>query len=171
MKFKFRGKQHDDMKLGRAHMGCAFLRPALFGLVLWVACSSLAQPSGQGSSQDIRIIELQGDVSIMPAGATNWVLTQTNQTLHAGDRMRSGLNSRFALLFSDKSVLPFGQLTEIEILPPDNSDSLPGLHVLKGLASLLHRDKPGRIRVLFQGATASVEGTEFVVEVAEVNGV
>ncbi|HXC34511.1 MAG TPA: hypothetical protein VNV43_01465, partial [Candidatus Acidoferrales bacterium] len=62
-------------------------------------------------------------------------------------------------------------LTQIEILAPENSSSLPGLNFLKGVLSFFHRDKPGRIRVLTHGANASIEGTEFVMRVSEVNGV
>ncbi|HXC98619.1 MAG TPA: FecR domain-containing protein [Verrucomicrobiae bacterium] len=157
------------MKPGRANVGHVVLGLALMGLALWVVPST-AQPGSQGSSSDIRIVELQGEVELMPAGAATWVLTQTNQVLHPADRLRTGLNSRAALLWSDQSVVPLGQLTEIEILPPDNPDSLSGLHVVKGVVSFFHRDKPGRIRVLFQGANANVEGTEFVLEVADANG-
>jgi tetratricopeptide (TPR) repeat protein len=121
-------------------------------------------------SQEIRIVELQGKVELLPDGAKNWVLTQTNQVLHELDRLRTGANSRVTLQWSDQSVVPFDALSEIEILPPDTKDSLPGLHIVEGIVSFFHRDKPGRIRVITRGATASVEGTEFVVEVAEANG-
>src|ERR1035438_5931930 len=75
------------------------------------------------TTNDIRLIELQGKVEMSPAGATAWVLTQTNQILHAFDRLRTGPNSRAALRWSDQSVVPLNALTEIEILPPqDNSE-------------------------------------------------
>lgn len=127
-----------------------------------------AQPANGGS--EIRIVELQGSVELMPAGAQTWVLTQTNQVLHASDKLRTAANSRATLLWSDKSVVPFGALTEIEILPPDAGNSLPGLHILHGVATFFHREKPGSTRVLTHGATASIEGTEFVVDVADTNG-
>ena len=44
---------------------------------------------GGGESGEIRIIELQGTVELMPAGAQTWVFTQTNQVLHAADRLRT----------------------------------------------------------------------------------
>jgi len=97
------------------------------------------------------------------------VLTQTNQPLHAFDRVRTGPNSRVALRWSDESVVPFGASTELEILPPQ-SDSQAGLHLIRGIISFFHRDKPGRIRVITRGAVAGVEGTEFVLSVAEVQG-
>jgi len=126
-------------------------------------CAQSANGAGEGG--EIRIVELQGNVELMPAGAQTWVLTQTNQVLHAADKLRTGANSRVTLLWCDKSVVPFGNLTEIEILAPDNRDSLPGLHIFRGIVSFFHRDKPGRIHILTHGATASIEGTEFVMEV------
>lgn len=119
---------------------------------------------------EIRIVQLQGTVELMPAGAKTWVLTQTNQVLHPADRLRTAASSRVTLLWHDKSVVPFGALTEIEILAADKGDSLPGLHIIRGVVSFFHREKPGRTRVLTSGATASIEGTEFVVEVTGADG-
>ena len=131
--------------------------------------NSFAQPpvDGQGTN-DIRIIQLQGAVEVSPAGATTWVLTQTNQVLHPFDRLRTGANSRVALRWSDETVLPFGPSTELEILPPQTPDAQAGLHLIQGIASFFHRDKPGRIRIITRGAAAGIEGTEFVIEVASV---
>ena len=138
-----------------------------------LACQNAvwAQSANHGAAGgEIRIVELQGTVEMMPAGAQTWVLTQTNQVLHVNDRLRTGANSRATLLWCDQSVVPFGALTEIEILPPDRGDSLSGLHILRGVASFFHREKPGRTHVLTHGATASIEGTEFAVEVAGAAG-
>ena len=119
---------------------------------------------------DIRIVAIQGKAELMPAGAATWVITQTNQVLQTGDRLRTEDNSRVTLLWCDKSVVPLGPLTQIEILPPNNPHSLPGLQIAKGVLSFFHRDKPGTIRVLTHGANASIEGTEFVMRVSETNG-
>jgi len=110
-------------------------------------------------------VELQGAVEISPAGATTWVLTQTNQVLYPRDRLRTGPNSRVSLHWSDESIVPFGASTELEVLPPDGADAQPGLHLVRGVLSFFHRDKPGRIRVVTRGAQAGIEGTEFVLAV------
>lgn len=144
----------------RRWLGLLFVTISFF----WINHSPAAERIG---TTDIRILQIQGTAEIMPGGAKTWVLTQTNQVLHPGDRLRTGLNSRVTLRWSDQSVVPFGALSEIEILPPDKQDSLPGLNVLRGVVSFFHRDKPGRIRILTRGATASVEGTEFVMKVGE----
>lgn len=129
-----------------------------------------AQPTSGGAVADgIRILELQGKVEIMPPGATDWLLTQTNQILRPLYRLRTGPNSRVALRWSDQSVVAFGALTEIEILPPHAPGAQSGLHLIKGILSFFHRDKPGRIRVITRGAIAGVEGTELVLAVDAVN--
>ena len=143
---------------------------ALIGTILFMgaicAGSLFAQPATPApDTNEIRIIELQGKVEISPAGAKTWVLTQTNQVLYPFDRLRTGPNSRVALRWSDESVVPFGASTELEVLPPNDADAQAGLHLIRGLISFFHRDKPGRIRVITRGAFAGIEGTEFVLAV------
>ena len=120
-----------------------------------------------GATNEIRIVELQGTAEFSPATATAWMPVRTNQILCPFDRLRTGANSRMALLWSDRSVVSFGALTEVEVLPPNSSDAQCGLHLLRGIVSFFHRDEPGRIRVITRGAVAGVEGTEFVVAADE----
>jgi len=117
---------------------------------------------GSEATNEIRIVELQGMVEVASATATTWAQAQINQILRPFDRLRTGANSRMALLWSDRSVVSFGALTEIEVLPPHSSDAQCGLHLLRGIISFFHRDEPGHIRVITRGAVAGVEGTEFV---------
>jgi tetratricopeptide (TPR) repeat protein len=125
-----------------------------------------AQTTSAGAvTNEIRIVELQGTAEVAAAAATTWTPAQTNQILHPFDRVRSGANSRMALLWSDRSVVSFGALTEIEVLLPSSSDAQCGLHPLRGIISFFHRDEPGRIRVITRGAIAGVEGTEFVLAI------
>jgi tetratricopeptide (TPR) repeat protein len=122
--------------------------------------------AGGGATNEIRIVELQGTAEVAAATATTWMPVRTNQILRPFDRLRTGANSRMALLWSDRSVVSFGALTELEILPPDSAGAQCGLHLLRGIVSFFHRDEPGRIRVITRGAVAGVEGTEFVLAVA-----
>lgn len=136
--------------------------------LLWALGTTflIAQPAAQtAGTNQIRIVELQGDVEISPAGAKTWVLTQTNQVLYPFDRLRTGPNSRVALRWSDESVVPFGASTELEVLPPHEANAQAGLHLVRGVISFFHRDKPGRIRIVTRGAVAGIEGTEFVLAV------
>ncbi len=139
---------------------------------IWIAFAAwpLAASGQEATNSEIRILQIQGSVELMQAGARTWALIQTNQIVYPSDRLRTGPNSRVTLRWSDQSVVPFGALTEIEILPPALPGSLSGLRLVRGVFSFIHRDKPGRIRVLTRGANASSKGTEFVMEVTEVNG-
>jgi Flp pilus assembly protein TadD len=146
-------------------IGRVFLIASLGWIALW------AEPASAQTNDAIRIVELGGMVEILPHGATTWVLTQTHQQLHALDHVRTGTNSSVGLLWSDQSVLRFGALTEMEILPPHTDDADQGLHLLQGILAFFHRDKPGRIRVITSGALAGIEGTEFVMTVRSTNGI
>jgi Flp pilus assembly protein TadD len=125
--------------------------------------------SGGPAADEIRIAQIQGTVEVSTPGSTDWVYTTTNQLLRPLYKLRTGPNSRVTLRWSDQSVVSFGALTVLEILPPHESGAGNGLNLLKGLLSFFHRDTPGRIRVITRGAAAGVKGTEFVVAV-ETNG-
>ena len=117
------------------------------------------------TTNEIRVVEIQGTVRVSPFGSTAWVPARTNQTLRPFDWLRTGTDSRVACRWSDQSVITFNALTEAEVLPPDSADSQSGLHLIRGMISFFHRDQPGRIRVITRGAVAGVEGTEFVLAV------
>jgi Flp pilus assembly protein TadD len=137
------------------------------GFVMFATSMSecLAQRTAPAAAVDIRIVELQGSVEISPPGATAWQPAQTNQVLHVFDRVHVSENSRAAIRWSDQSVVSFGASTELEVLPPDGADDQAGLHLLRGIVSFFHRDKPGRIHIITRGAVAGVEGTEFALTV------
>jgi Tfp pilus assembly protein PilF len=117
------------------------------------------------AESEIRIKALEGIVEISPAGATAWIQIQSSQVVHAFDRIRTGSNGRITLLWSDQSTVTFDALTELEILPPQSAQSESGLHLLRGIFSFFHRDKPSRIRVITSGAVAGILGTEFAMAV------
>jgi len=142
--------------------GRGLLLAVVIGGFMTCVVTSKAQstPAG-GAPNEIRIVELQGTAEIVSAAATGWLPAQTNQILHPFDRLRTGANSRIALLWSDRSVVSFGAQAELEVLPPYASDAQSGLHLLRGIISFFHRDEPGHIRIITRGAVAGVEGTEF----------
>lgn len=143
----------------------------VFGVVLsgWltivVGHTVFAQGVNDGGTNEIKVKELQGTVEILYAGTTQWVPARDGQILHPADQLRTGADSRAALLWSDQSVVPVGASTEIEILSPQTKEQQCGLHLIRGVISFFHRDKPGQIQVITRGAMAGVEGTEFVLAV------
>ena len=148
----------------------------VFGVVLsgWLATVFGAAAFAQGiigssdagaGANEIKIKELQGVVEVLHPGTTQWAPAQAGQILRPTQHLRTGPNSRAALLWSDQSVVPIGPSTEIEILSPQSQQQQCGLHLVRGVISFFHRDKPGQIQVITRGAMAGVEGTEFVLAV------
>jgi Tfp pilus assembly protein PilF len=157
-------------RTGMANRGNPVVTAGVALCFVFVLASASLVP-GSPALDEIRILESQGVVELSTDGGARWVLTQTNQLLKPPDRLRTGPNSRVVLRWSDQSVVPFGAMTEIEVLPPHRPEAQSGLRLFRGLFSFFHRDRPGRIRVVTRGAVAGVEGTEFVVSVATVNDV
>ena len=148
----------------------------VFGVVLsgWLATvigfATFAQGTVNGGGKgagtiEIKVKELQGVVEVLYPGTTQWASAQVGQILRPSCHLRTGANSRAALLWSDQSVVPVGPSTEIEILSPQSQQQQCGLHLVRGVISFFHRDKPGQIQVITRGAMAGVEGTEFVLAV------
>jgi tetratricopeptide (TPR) repeat protein len=131
----------------------------------WTGISYAQSATNDATADEIRIVEPQGTVEISAAGTTIWTPANANQILHSLDRLRTGENSRVALRWSDQSIVQFGASTELEVLPPNSPDAQSGLHLIRGIISFFHRDKPGRIQIITRGAVAGVEGTEFVMSV------
>jgi Tfp pilus assembly protein PilF len=145
-------------------MSVKFLTVMVFGcLATWVdTCLAQSVAGDPQITNEIQLVELQGTVEIFSVGGTVWSPAQTSQILHPFDRLRTGANSRIALRWSDQSVIVFGASTELEVLPPRAPADQSGLHLIRGIFSFFHRDKPGRIQIITRGAVAGVEGTEFV---------
>ena len=141
------------------------LSALLVCLVLPGAPLFAEQPTGTGGTNEITIVSLQGTAEISTTKGADWIRTQTEQPLKPSYWLRTGPNSRVRIRLSDQSVVSFGAMTEIEILPPHEEGALSGLQLFRGILSFFHRDQPGRIRVLTRGAAAGVEGTEFVMAV------
>jgi Tfp pilus assembly protein PilF len=97
--------------------------------------------------------------------AKTWEPVRANRILRPHDLLRTGANSRCAVLWSDRSVISFGASTEIQILPPQSPNLQAGLRLIGGIFSFFHRDKPGQIQVITRGAAAGIEGTEFAMHV------
>ena len=148
------------------------LRWLVLGWLLIGSARTMAQAgAGTAHEGEILIVGSQGMVELSPSNTTRWLLVQTNQALRTADRLRIGPYGHAELLESGRSVVTLGANTFVEILPPHGTGAEPGLHLIKGLMSFFHRDKPGRIRIITPGAVAGVEGTEFVIAVETLNNV
>jgi Tfp pilus assembly protein PilF len=149
------------------------LKKVVKRMVLIAGLGWIAHATASASAQTndaARIVALAGVVEIQPRGATDWVLTQTGQWLPPLARVRTRANSSVRVLLSDQSVASFGAMSEVEILPETRTDGI-GLHLLDGIFSFFHRDKPSRIHVITSGGLAGIKGTEFVMALTRTNGV
>ena len=142
-------------------LGRKISRVILLGALL---VSATATASAQ-STNEIRIVEIQGAVEVFSAAANAPHPAQNQEMLHPLDRVHTAADSRVVLRWSDQSIVPFGASTEVEVLPPATSGDQAGLNLLRGILSFFHRDQPGRIRIVTRGAVAGVEGTEFILAV------
>src|SRR5690242_19841838 len=88
--------------------------------------------AGQLNAVRIESIEKDGIVELLTPGSAVWVRTTANQILSQGTRLRTGLNTRAVLRWSEKSVVRLDALSLLEVLPPDAPDSLFGINFLKG---------------------------------------
>ena len=150
---------------------CKFLAGVVLQIITahWFSGPACAAPAS-AETNDILLIDLAGQGQVMSSGSAKWVACQTNQSLSAFDHFRTLKDSRATLRWSDNSQIRLAALTEIEILPPHSAKAESGLHILQGIFSFFHRDTPGRIRIVTQGAVAGIEGTEFVLAVDSTNG-
>jgi Tfp pilus assembly protein PilF len=148
--------------------GRGVLLVAVLGALSTLGGLSNAQnPGAPRDAQKIHLYQIEGGaVSVLKSGATGWLATQVEQDLDPGDRVQTGLHTRAALLWSDQSVVPIDELTELEILPPRDLKDQFGLNLIRGIISFFHRsNEPSRIRIITRAALAGVVGTEFVLEV------
>lgn len=123
------------------------LQGAIWGIIAVCVGTLHGQSVATGpTTNEIRVVEFYGTVEVSMAGTTTWQSARVNQMLHPFDRLRSGANSRGALLWSDNSVVPFGASTELEILPPQSNDAQSGLHLIQGIISFSTGTNPDASR-------------------------
>jgi tetratricopeptide (TPR) repeat protein len=112
------------------------------------------------------VISLEGNVEILPRGATNWVAAKIGHSLETGYQLRTGAKSRAMIRLSNLSVLRVGAWMTYEIEAPRTAGGKPGLNVKAGSAYFFSRDKPQETQVRTPTVTGAIRGTEFEVTVA-----
>src|SRR5262249_39930216 len=110
--------------MARQLQGWGVLLVAVLGWLTTAPDLSKAQTTGGGQDTNgIQIVQASvgGSVEVLARGASEWFPTTTNAILHEFDRIRTGPNTRITLRWSDQSVVPIDELTELEILPPNET--------------------------------------------------
>jgi serine/threonine protein kinase len=105
------------------------------------------------SNYSMVIVDLNGRVECKPARSASWLIAVTNIALRAGDRLRTGPDSSLTLRSPDESVVRFGPLTEVEILPASD------FKLEKGALHFFNKGDPShQIKIITRGAFKGVEG-------------
>src|SRR6266480_4287903 len=147
----------------RMHRFCGgLLLAAVLTLLPW------QQAQGASSAGPVRIIEAQGKVEVLRANSAVWdkASTETNyNVLHPGDRLRTGPNSRAAVMLSDQTVVRIGESGHIQVRPAVRKKA--AFSFLQGIFYFFHRDDPDELDLQTPTVSAVVRGTEFHLRVDE----
>ena len=128
--------------------------------------------SGQNSpaepqSNDSVLLTAEGKVESASAGLTDWLPAHTNQILHVGDRLRTGLHSRATVRLSNLTVLRVNELTTLQIQPPSAPGKQSALDLKSGAAYFFSRERPTEMEFRTPLASGAIRGTEFNLAVAD----
>jgi len=113
------------------------------------------------------VLSREGKVEVSPKGSTQWIVAQTNQLLHVGDRLRTGFRSRTTLRWSDLSTMRVDALTSLELQPPETGKDKPQLDLKSGATYFFSREKPEEIQFRTPVASGAIRGTEFNLAVGD----
>lgn len=110
-------------------------------------------------------LSVQGTLEIRPAGARDWRPVWPDQTYCPNDALRTGANSRAAVLLYPETVIRLDQLSSLVFTQAETETTPTWLELLKGAAHFISRD-PRALKIITPLANAAIEGTEFLVRVS-----
>lgn len=94
-----------------------------------------------------------------------WASATVGQALAIHDQIRTGEDSRATVRLTDLSILRMDELTETEILPPEQVSTTPSLNLKQGSTYFFSREKSRELRIQTPAANGAIRGTEFVATV------
>ncbi len=143
------------------------------GLLLPGRLAAMAEGPAVG-----KLVTLQGQVALRPSGDTRWQSCQVGQLLYAGDAVRTGPNSRAAILCIDESQLKLNENTVVILKSIAPSPRLQPLtptkeappaasryEVPQGEIWLRNKHEKFRFELDTPAVTATIRGTELNVKV------
>ena len=155
------------MKITRHHHRWA-LAPC--GLVALMAAGLSLDVQAQQSNlppAQTTLVEMEGTVQTARARTVDWHTAVTNQALAPLDRLRTREQSRAALRLRDRSLFRIGELSELTVEAPDDSQSSTAVNMLRGVLMFFHRGNPRDVQFRTGTVSAAIRGTEFQVDVAD----
>ena len=126
-----------------------------------------------------KLVSVQGEVSVQAAGASQWEAGQVGQSLSAGDAVRTGPNSRAAILCVDETQLRLNENTIVilksispsprlqPVTPAQEKPAVPSSHyeVPQGEIWLRNKHEKFRFELETPAVTATIRGTELNIKV------
>jgi len=114
-----------------------------------------------------RLASINGKVEVQRGDNANWNTAKLNEVLCEGDSVRSGERSRAAVALSNTVVLRVDQNTTIRLINVGNKpEERSVIDLLRGAIQSFSR-KPRSLAVNTPYLNGTIEGTEFVIRVAE----
>lgn len=124
-------------------------------------CPGLAAAAGETA----KLYSVEGVVEKRPAGSEAWQAVPPETLFFGGDSIRTGENSRAAVVGIDGVMVRMGPKGLIKFKPPPAGAAAGGVEVGQGDAYVLSRDPHAAPDVTTAIVSGSVRGTEFAVSV------
>jgi len=137
----------------------------------WAAMNALSQTSqptramAEATTRS-QLIEAAGVVEFTAGSSTNWHIATNGLALQPGDKVRTRAASRAAVQLSDRSVIRLSERTTLEILPPRRAEK-KRFGLPSGSIYFFNREKPADVEFDTPLAAGAIRGTEFFLEVAD----
>jgi hypothetical protein len=123
------------------------------------------------AAQNSATIVSKANVVDVAVGSSGWSAAAAGQALGAGDRLRTGEDSRAIVRMADGSVLQLDELTTIEIKVASAAGAHQTIGLPAGAAYFLNRGGGGReLQFETPSANGAIRGTALLIKVSPVNG-
>ncbi|MEW8347363.1 MAG: tetratricopeptide repeat protein [Candidatus Thiodiazotropha taylori] len=112
-----------------------------------------------------RMVSLQGEAEVRRSEADSWGSASRDSSFCPGDQLRVKDNSRVGLQLNNETFLRLSEQSNIRFAPPADQQT-SWLEIIKGIAHFISRiTRPAQVNTPY--VNASIEGTEFTVEVTD----
>jgi tetratricopeptide (TPR) repeat protein len=145
----------------------SLLKARLLHLVTLYALTIPSQLLAAGEPCDpalARAISVQGTLEVKRARDQQWQAAGRDERFCPGDAVRTGGNSRSAILLYPETVIRLDQYSSLVFTAAETDTAPSWLELLKGAAHFISRD-PRPLQIITPLANAAITGTEFLVRV------
>jgi len=136
---------------------------AVLGLVLLGLVHPSPARADRGCDNWVaRLVSAQGRVEQQRAGNADWSPSRRDTTFCPGDALRTGADSRAALLLPNETLVRLDQLTTLILPEAEAQETGLLVELLRGIGYFFSRTTKN-IRIKAPFVNAAIEGTEFLV--------